>query len=264
MHYQFRSGNSPILLSMPHAGTLLPKDIENKMTAEAKVLTDVDWHLPILYDMIKELDITLISAKYARYVIDLNRSPDDSSLYPGLDVTSLCPIDTFAKHSIYLNNKQPDEIEIQNRIEQYWKPYHAKLESELKRIQNIHGVVILWDAHSIASHVPRFFSGKLPDFNIGTADMSTCSPELQKALEAALEKSSHIKNYSYVFNGRFKGGYITRHYGAPNQNIHAIQMEMSQCVYMEEIPPFNYKPKLAENVQPLLRELLEACLIWAK
>jgi N-formylglutamate deformylase len=262
--YHFCSGNSPLLISMPHAGTGIPKDIKCKLTPEATALPDVDWHLPILYDMAKDFDISVISAEYARYVIDLNRSTENTSLYPGQDVTGLCPIDTFAKNAIYLDGEQPDENEIQNRIERYWQPYHQKLATELKRIHAIHGVAILWDAHSIASHVPRFFTGQLPDLNFGTADSTSCDISLQDALASTIRKSIHAKNYSHVFNGRFKGGFITRHYGVPNMNIHALQLEMSQCIYMEENPPYKYEAELAMKVKPLLSDLLETCLNWAK
>ena len=262
--YHFCSGNSPILISMPHVGTGVPNDIECRLTPEAMLLPDVDWHLPILYDMAKDFDISVISAKYARYVIDLNRSPDNTSLYPGQDVTGLCPIDTFAKSQIYLDVRQPDEKEILSRIEQYWQPYHHKLVSELNRINTIHGMVILWDAHSIASRVPRFFSGQLPDLNFGTADSTSCDISLQNALAATMHESIYAKNYSHVFNGRFKGGYITRQYGVPNMNFHALQLEMSQCIYMEENPPYKYNAELAMKVKPLLSDLLGTCLNWAK
>ncbi len=262
--YHFCSGNSPLLISMPHAGTGIPKDIKCKLTPEAMLLPDVDWHLPILYDMAKDFDITVISAQYARYVVDLNRSSENVSLYPGQDVTGLCPVDTFAKNAIYLDGQQPDETEIKNRIEQYWQPYHDKLSVELKRIHAMHGVAILWDAHSIASHVPRFFNGQLPDLNFGTADLTSCNVSLQDALARTIRESIHAKKYSHVFNGRFKGGYITRHYGMPTINIHAIQLEMSQSIYMEESPPYKYDAALALKVKPLLAELLETCLQWAK
>jgi N-formylglutamate deformylase len=262
--YHFYSGNSPVLISIPHAGTTLPNDIVKRLAPDAKQLADVDWHLPILYDMVKELDISLISAEYARYVIDLNRPPENSSLYPGQDVTGLCPIDTFAKQPIYLNDEQPNESEIKKRINQYWIPYHEKLATELKRIHAIHGIAILWDAHSIASHVPRFFTGKLPDLNFGTADLKSCDTTLQEALVTTMHHSAHAKKYSHVFNGRFKGGYITRHYGVPSINIHAIQLEISQCIYMEETPPYKYDTELAHNLKLLLVDLLKTCLNWAK
>lgn len=261
--YTFFSGNSPILISMPHVGTAIPKEIACNMTQHALQKPDADWHLPLLYDMSKAYGASVLSAEFLRYVIDLNRSPYDISLYPGQDTTGLCPVDTFDKQPIYLEGKQPDEAEIQNRIEQYWRPYHDKLKSELKRIHSIHGIVVLWDAHSIASHVPRFFTGKLPDLNFGTADLQSCDESLQTAIAATLQKSAYAQKYSHVFNGRFKGGYITRHYGMPAVNIHALQLEISQCIYMKEKPPYQYDPELAKDIKPLLGELLETCTAWA-
>lgn len=270
-HYHFSSGNSALLISMPHVGTSIPKEIASRMTSAALQMPDVDWHLPCLYDMASNYDITIVAAEYMRYVIDLNRSPSDTSLYPGQDVTGLCPIDTFNKEPIYLADMQPDETEIKSRVEQYWRPYHDKLATELKRIHAIHGIALLWDAHSIASHVPRFFDGKLPDLNFGTADMQSCDESLQYTLANTMQKYAqdfvkkpqNTKPYSHVFNGRFKGGYITRHYGVPAINVHAIQMEMSQCIYMQENPPYAYQISLAQSVKPLLTELLEACIVWA-
>jgi N-formylglutamate deformylase len=261
--YTFYSGNSPILISMPHVGTAIPSDIACNMTQHALQMPDVDWHLALLYDMAKSLGASMLCAEYMRYVIDLNRSPDDISLYPGQDTTGLCPVDTFDKQPIYLEGKQPNETEIQNRIEQYWRPYHHKLKAELKRILSIHGIAILWDAHSIASHVPRFFTGKLPDLNFGSADLQSCDESLQTAIASTMQKSSNARNYSHIFNGRFKGGYITRHYGMPTVNIHALQLEMSQCIYMQEQPPYQYDPALALGLKFLLGELLETCTTWA-
>jgi N-formylglutamate deformylase len=195
-------------------------------------------------------------------VIDLNRSSDDSNLYPGQDTTGLCPLDTFAKQALYPAGKTPDAVEVQRRITQYWQPYHQQLHSELERLRALHGVAVLWDAHSIASHVPRFFQGQLPDLNFGTADQKSCDISMQQALSATLKASS--TPYSHVFNGRFKGGYITRNYGQPGRNIHAVQLEMSQCIYMDEAAPYGYRPDLAAQVQPLLRELLVTCITWAQ
>lgn len=261
--YNFCSGDSPLLISMPHVGTIVPQSIAEYMTPAALQMPDVDWHLPLLYDMAETYGATVLSAVYMRYVIDLNRSPDDISLYPGQDTTGLCPIDTFDKQPIYLKERNPDENEIRDRIEQYWMPYHKKLKSELQRIHSAHGIALLWDAHSIASRVPRFFSGKLPDLNFGTAQLQSCDASLQEALLATIGKSELAKKYSHVFNGRFKGGYITRHYGTPTVNIHGLQLELSQCVYMQEKPSYKYDNQLADNIKPLLCDLLETCLSWA-
>ena len=261
--FDFYSGDSPLIISIPHAGIVLPMDIACNMTPQALKMTDVDWHLTRLYDMAQAYGASVISANMMRYVIDLNRSPDNKSLYPGLDTTGLCPIDTFDKKPIYKPGKMPNEAEIQKRIVQFWQPYHHKLASELKRLHAIHGIALLWDAHSIASNVPRFFKGKLPDLNFGTADLQSCDASLQDTIANSLQKSAIAKKYSHVFNGRFKGGYITRHYGVPTLNIHAIQLEISQCIYMQEQLPYRYDSVLADSLKPVLSELLETCISWA-
>jgi N-formylglutamate deformylase len=261
--YHFHGGNLPLLISMPHAGTTIPPDISRDMTPAALQKPDTDWHLPLLYAMAQTMGASVLHAEYMRYVIDLNRPPDDTNLYPGQDTTGLCPVDTFARQAIYQAGRRPNDAEIQARITQYWQPYHDKLQSELARIRALHGIAVLWDAHSIASQVPRFFTGQLPDLNFGTADAQSCDIGLQQALAKTMQVSTHAKAYSHVFNGRFKGGYITRQYGRPTHNIHAVQLEMSQCIYMQEMPPYTYEPSLAGRVQPLLSELLETCNDWA-
>ncbi|HTD03476.1 N-formylglutamate deformylase [Undibacterium sp.] len=260
--FHFHQGSSPLLISMPHVGTEIPAEIAAAMHPVAAVRADTDWHLPLLYNMARELGASVLFANYSRYVIDLNRPIDDTNLYPGQDTTGLFPVDTFAKQPLYKDGMQPTEVQMQQRIRQYWQPYHQQLSEELGRIRQQHGIAMLWDAHSIASQVPRFFDGKLPDLNFGTADQHSCDPGVQQALVEVL-RSPQAAHYSHVFNGRFKGGYITRHYGAPAQHVHAVQLEMSQCVYMNEAAPFEYRPDLAAQVQPLLRQLLSACLSWA-
>lgn len=261
--YHFHRGDSPILISIPHAGTYIPKDIACNFTSVAHHMSDVDWHLPLLYDIARASGATILTATHTRYVIDLNRAPDNSSLYPNQDTTALCPIDTFDKHPIYMSGKEPTLMEIQNRITCYWQPYHAKLASELKRIHSIHSIALLWDAHSIASHVPRFFSGKLPDLNFGTVNAQSCDASLEVAIADIMQKSALAQLYSHEFNGRFKGGFITRHYGQPANNIHAIQLELSKYIYMQETPPYAYNPNFAKHLKLLLYDLLETCLIWA-
>jgi len=258
MSFHFHQGSLPLLISMPHVGTSIAPEIQDQYAPVAQNKTDTDWHLPLLYNMAEELGASVIHAQYSRYVIDLNRPQEDTSLYPGQDTTGLCPVDTFAKEALYLPGKQPDSAEIERRVALYWKPYHQQLNAELERMLEQHGVALLWDAHSIASRVPRFFEGKLPDLNFGTADGKSCAAQLQQALASTLEQQSTC--YSSVFNGRFKGGYITRNYGQPARNIHAVQLEMSQCLYMNEESPYAYRADLAAQVQPLLRALLNTCL----
>ncbi|HWH81124.1 MAG TPA: N-formylglutamate deformylase [Burkholderiaceae bacterium] len=250
-------GSAPLLVSIPHAGTEIPPEIAARMTPEALERADVDWHLPQLYAFAHELGASVLAAHIARHVIDLNRPPQDESLYPGQDVTGLLPLDTFRKQPLYRAGHAPDAAEAQQRRAAYWQPYHGALGAELERLRAQHGRVVLWDAHSIASHVARFFDGKLPDLNLGSADGRSCAPALQAAAEAAMGAQTR---FTHVSNGRFKGGHITRHYGRPETGVHAMQLEMCQCTYMDESAPFGYRADRAEEVQPLLQRMLQAVL----
>lgn len=256
--FRFRQGSRPLLVSMPHVGTYLPPCVNDRLTDQARQLHDTDWHLERLYDFSDALGASLLVATHSRYVIDLNRPPDGSSLYPGQSVTGLCPVDGFDGRPLYRSPKdQPDADEIAARRQAIWEPYHAQLAAELSRLKAIHGVAALWDAHSIRSKVPRFFEGTLPDLNLGTADGASCDPTLAARL---LQIACDFPERTAVLNGRFKGGHITRHFGAPAQGIHAVQLEMAQCCYMTETPPYEYQPLLAATVQPQLRRMLEVIL----
>jgi N-formylglutamate deformylase len=257
--FKFRQGRVPLLVSMPHAGTHIPDDIASGMTEAALQLPDTDWHLERLYDFLDELGASVLVATHSRYVIDVNRPPDNTNLYPGQDTTGLCPVDTFRKEAIYRSEKLPD-AEIQRRIREYWMPYHAAMSTELQRIRAVHGIAMLWDAHSIGSVVPRFFEGRLPDFNIGTAAGTSCDPRLGEHL---LEAARQSTGYSAVLDGRFKGGHITRHYGKPEQNMHAVQLELAQATYMEETYPYRFDETLANRVRPVLRSFIELALAYA-
>lgn len=259
--FSFNAGTAPLLVSFPHAGTEIPDVLAARMTPEALQRADVDWHLPQLYAFVQALGASTIAAHFARHVIDLNRPPEDTSLYPGQDVTGLLPLDTFGKQPLYLPGRAPDAAEAQQRRATYWQPYHDRLRAELERLRALHGSVVLWDAHSIASRVPRFFDGKLPDLNLGTADGRSCAPAFQVAIEAELgAQGGEGRQFTHVSNGRFKGGHITRHYGAPERGIHALQLEMCQSTYMEETAPFVYRTDLATKVQPLLQRMLNAAM----
>ena len=258
--FAFTPGTAPLLVSFPHAGTEIPDDIAARMTPEALQLADVDWHLPQLYAFVRAMGASTIAARFARHVIDLNRPPEDTSLYPGQDVTGLLPLDTFRKEPLYRPGQAPDAAEAQERRARYWQPYHDALRTELARLRTLHGSVVLWDAHSIASVMPRFFDGKLPDLNLGTADGRACAPVLQAVAEAAMNAQTR---YTHVSNGRFKGGYITRHYGQPKRGIHALQLEMCQCTYMDETTPFAYRPERAAQILPLLQRMLDA-VVYAR
>ena len=259
--YKFRQGTAPLLVSMPHAGVHIPPEIGAGMTAAALQLADTDWHLEQLYDFLDELGASVLIATHSRYVIDLNRPLDNTNLYPGQDTTGLCPVDTFNKEPVYQPGRIPDEAEMQRRGAQYWQPYHTALAQELQRIRSEHGIAMLWDAHSIGSIVPRFFEGRLPDFNIGTADGASCAPDLTERLRNLAQSA---QGYSAAVNGRFKGGHITRYYGKPAAHIHAVQLELSQATYMEEQFPYRFDDALAAKVRPALRSLLNVMVEWAQ
>lgn len=261
MDFRFEAGTVPLLLSMPHAGTDIPDDIAAGMAPCALAKADTDWHLPELYAFARDLGASTLAARWSRYVIDLNRPPEDTNLYPGQDTTRLCPVDTFGRERLYQEGREPDAPEVERRLARYWRPYHDRLRAELDRLLALHGRVVLWDAHSIASVVPRFFDGRLPDLNFGTAGGTSCSLQLEGEMIRVAEAQDR---FSFVFNGRFKGGHITRFYGNPGAGVHAIQLEMCQCLYMDETPPFAYRPEVADKVQPLLHELLAAAIAWAR
>src|SRR5688572_19447979 len=219
--YRYRRGDSALIVSMPHVGTFIPHGVGRALTDCAARRPDTDWHLPRLYDFVEDLGATTIVATHSRYVVDVNRPPDGANLYPGQDTPRLCPIDTFGSQPLYRDGEPTDE-EIARRLDAVWHPYHRRLESEIERVRAEHGRAILWDAHSIAAEVPRLFPGRLPDLNLGTADGASCDPALGRALIAAAGKHAA---YTSVLNGRFKGGYITRRYGDPARDVHAVQLE---------------------------------------
>lgn len=244
---------------MPHVGTEVPEPIVKRLTPAARVLPDTDWHLERLYDFLDPLGASVLVATHSRYVVDLNRPPSNANLYPGQDTTGLVPIDTFAKEPLYLSGLEPTEAEVATRVATYWNPYHATLERELERIRSARGYALLWDAHSIRSQVPRFFSGRLPDLNLGTADGRSCGSGLGEELYSVARRAV---GYGAMINGRFKGGYITRHYGRPKQRIHAVQLELAEITYMDECAPFVFRDSLAVKLRPHLRAMLEAMQVW--
>ncbi len=260
--FRFRAGTRPLLISMPHVGTHVPPALAARFTDEGRRVPDTDWHLERLYDFADALGASVLVATHSRYVIDLNRPPDGASLYPGQRVTGLCPVDLFDDQPLYRDPKDlPTEAEIAARRDAIWRPYHAKITEELARLKAQHGAAALWDAHSIRSVVPRFFEGRLPDLNLGTADGASCDAGLAARLLAIGQQA---QGYTAVLNGRFKGGHITRFFGQPAQGIYAIQLEMTQCCYMQEAWPFDYLPQVAASVQPTVRRMLEEVLAFVE
>ena len=264
--YRFTPGAAPLLVSMPHVGTHIPDSIAARMTPAALEVPDTDWHVDRLYDFLGELGAASIAATHSRYVIDLNRAPDGAALYPGASNTELCPTARFDNAPIYGAGPDgrpgaPSGTEIVGRTERYWRPYHERLDMELAAMRARHGIVVLFDAHSIRSRVPRFFEGRLPDINLGTGGGGGAAPALAAA---AIEAAAEADGYTSVLNGRFQGGYITRQYGRPDKNVHAIQLELSWITYMDEDPPFGFREDLAADVRPALRRIVAALIDWAR
>lgn len=258
MTFTLQRGTAPMLVSMPHIGTDIPLDLQSCFMPKALDVEDTDWHLARLYNFLPALGISVLQPRCSRYVIDLNRPPDDTPMYPGAANTELCPTHFFNGDALYKPGHEPSPQEVQRRCNVYWQPYHDALATELARIKAIHGFALLWDAHSIRSHIPWLFEGKLPDLNIGTASGASAATAINDAA------ASQIEGFSHVVNGRFKGGYITRHYGQPAQHVHAIQLEKCQSLYMQECQPFAYDEALAEQLQPTLKRMVQASLQAAK
>ena len=254
--YTLHRGNAPLLVSLPHDGSEIPKAMAARMTPAARRAPDTDWHVGRLYAFAMSLGASVLAPCYSRYVVDLNRPPDDTSLYPGQNTTGLCPTRQFCDQPVYREGEAPDAAEIAARVERYWRPYHDCLRTELERLRAAHGRVVLWEGHSIRGEVPFLFEGRLPDLNLGTAGGESCSPALQQRLEAVLAGQDE---FDWVVNGRFKGGYITRHYGVPASGVDAVQLEISQRVYMDE-DSFGWDEAKAARTQRVLRALLQAAL----
>lgn len=245
------NGQCPIILAMPHSGTWMPPEMFEQLNETGKQLADTDWHIPELYEGLLP-EASIIKANFHRYVIDANRDPEGVSLYPGQNTTTLCPTTDFDGTPIWQEGCEPDAAEIQQRKIAYHALYHRMLAEVIENTKAHYGYAILYDCHSIRSEAPFLFEGVLPVLNIGTHDSQSCAPEIEKI---ALEHCA-ASNYSHVLNGRFKGGWTTRHYGQPSQHVHAIQMEISQSAYMDESYPWNYRPEKAEMLRRTLNTLL--------
>jgi N-formylglutamate deformylase len=254
--YTLHRGTSALFVSLPHDGTGLPEGLARDMTLAARRVPDTDWHVSRLYAFARDLGASIIVPKYSRYAVDLNRPPDDTSLYPGQNTTGLCPLVQFSGEAIYLPGQEPSAAAVAERVTRYWRPYHQALATEIARIKSEHGRVVLWEGHSIRSVVPFLFDGRLPDFNLGTANGASCSAHLQQRLSTVLGAQGQ---YTFVVNGRFKGGFITRHYGKPELGVEAVQLELAQRNYMDE-ESFDYDESRAAALQQVIGSLLHQCL----
>jgi len=255
--FTLREGGSKLLVSIPHAGTYLPPDLAARLTQAGRAVPDTDWHVDRLYDFLSELDVTVLVATHSRIVVDLNRGPEGARLYPGQAETGLCPTESFAGIRYYAGHP-PDAADVTTRVATYWQPYHTALQAQLTRLQALHGDAVVLDGHSIHGSIPRLFDGALPDLNFGTYDDRAASPALAARIMAATAPYGFIQ----VLNGRFKGGYITRHYGNPAAGVQAIQLEMAWRCYLDESRPQGYDPsraaRLIDALRAVVRELLRA------
>lgn len=255
--FTLHRGSVPLLVSLPHDGSHIPEAIATRMHPAARRSPDTDWHVARLYEPLAHaLGASVLRPLASRYVVDLNRPADGHALYPGRRETGLIPTVGFDGEPLYRDGQEPDAAEIARRVADWWQPYHRALADEVERLLALHGRVVLWEGHSIRSRVPMLFEGRLPDFNLGNADGASCAVELQGRLTEVMASQDA---YDFVVNGRFKGGYITRHFGQPERGVQAVQLELAQHRYMDEAS-FAWDVAKARPVQDLIRHLLEACL----
>lgn len=248
-------GDSPVILAFPHVGTCLPDSVATRLNPEGLLRRDTDWHIHSLYDGLLA-GVTTVTATQSRYVIDLNRDPSGASLYPGQTTTGLIPTTTFDNAPIWREGHGPTAGITAHWVDQVHRPYHAALLAEIARVKALHGVAILYDCHSIRSEIPWLFEGRLPDFNIGTDNGKSCDPQIEATVAAICAQA---KGYRSVVNGRFRGGWTTRHYGRPETGVHAIQMELSQISHLQtEAPPFDLCPDKAVRLRETLQNILTA------
>jgi formiminoglutamase len=261
-------GSAPLIVSIPHTGTDIPPEIEADLISPWLARKDTDWWIEKLYDFAAEFEATIVRTPVSRTVIDVNRNPSGRSLYPGQATTGLCPTETFDGEPLYRNGKEPDDREVARRRPFYFEPYHDALADEIAQLRGSHERVVLYDCHSIRSVVPRFFEGELPHMNIGTNNGASCDRALAHTVQAVCDASG----FSWVANGRFKGGYITRRYGRPETGVHAMQMELACRSYLEEPgtyldeanwpPPYN--AERAEEMRETLKAVFKVCLSFAR
>jgi len=257
--YTLHRGSAPLLVSLPHVGTQLPDDQKARYVDRALQFEDTDWHLERLYDFVRAMGASLLVPRYSRYLIDLNRPPENAPMYPGANNTELVPTRFFTGDVLYHEGQAPDAAEVQRRLSQHWRPYHDALNDELNRLRAAHGHVVLFDGHSIKSQLPWLFKGTLWDLNLGTADGRSCAPALRLGLAAVLTAQ---QRFTHIVDGRFKGGYITRHYGRPEQHIHAVQLEMCWRCYMAEDGSFAWRDDHAAEAHAVLKPLVQTLLDW--
>ena len=257
--HTLQQGDTPLLISLPHVGTQIPPEAQARYTARSLEVEDTDWFLDRLYAFAGEMGATLLVPRHSRYFIDLNRPSENTPMYAGQNNTELCPTRHFTGDALYREGQTPDEVEVQRRVASHWRPYHDTLQAQLLRLRSAHGHAVLFDAHSIKSQLPWLFDGTLPHMNLGTVGGTSCAPGLRDPLAAVFAAQA---DYSHVLDGRFQGGHITRHFGKPQDGIHAVQLEMCWRAYMDESPPYRWHAERAARVTPLLRALVRVMIDW--
>jgi N-formylglutamate deformylase len=257
MSHSLHRGRVPLLISTPHAGTEIPDDIARQLVPRALQVEDADWHVDRLYAFARDLGASVITPRFARYVVDLNRPPENTPMYPGQNNTELVPTRFFSGEPLYREGTAPDDAEVRRRVETYWRPYHDTLAAELARLKHEHGRAMLFDGHSIQQELPWLFDGALPELNVGTAGATSCAPGLRETFMQILGAQGR---YTYAIDGRFKGGYITRHYGCPAEQVHAVQMEMCWHCYLRD--GHEWDEARAAAVQPVLQSIAEVLIAW--
>ncbi len=262
--YTLHRGHTPLLVSVPHAGTYIPSSLHDKLQPRALEVEDTDWFLDRLYAFAIEIGASLIVPLHSRYVVDLNRPRDNRPMYAGSNNTELCPTHFFTGDALYRDGCEPSPSEVAHRVDTYWAPYHDALAHELAHLKAAHGHAVLFDGHSIKSQLPWLFEGTLPDLNLGTAEGQACAPSLRDSLAGLLQTQPMFEQpkYSLAVDGRFKGGHITRHYGRPHDGVHAVQLEKCWSTYMREVPPLDWHAARAEQLQRLLRPILQLMIDW--
>ena len=259
--FHLKPGTTPLLVSLPHCGELIPDELHSRYHPRALNVEDTDWHLHKLYAFAAEMGASVLQPRASRFVIDLNRPSDNATMYPGANNTELCPTRFFTGDPIYVDGGAPTPAEITQRTAQWWQPYHGAIATELARLRAEHGHAVIFDGHSIKSELPWLFEGRLPALNLGTVSGASCAPELHDALAGVLAAQD---SYSHIVDGRFKGGYITRHYGAPSQHVHAMQLEIAQRAYMSETGAPQFAAQIAAPLSLLLEQILPALALPAQ